>query len=404
METTTNPIQQQGVDTCAIKAQQLILEDFGINISEADLVEYSVDKGWYVKNSGKGTAMKDVGRILDAAKIPCTSRDDANVYDLANELQQGHKVIVGVDSGELRKEDSLLIGLQEWIEDFFGIDKPDHAIIVAGIDVSDPNNPLVLVTDPGTGDKEKAYPLKVFMDAWQDSKCFMCSTNVAPPGVVEQYHEYAVTTGDDTWDKMQMPEMPGVDKDAFQQCVDYSHAIHDNEDFREKMPSLYEWFDEHQLTWEKFRPYDLLPYFTQMNALASPVVFPPSPMPPVPPIMPCNFNYNSVMDTNWMNQPYAPMCFPPVQPMPMNPVFQPVMPSWDPMFNNPSVNIFPSSVSTNVQTTELEEEPTDPLPEVEGTHEDFEKELEEVEHVQNSTDVPSEAIGFPDIDIDEDEA
>lgn len=59
---------------------------------------------------------------------------------------QGHKVIVGVDSGELW--DNKLLG---WWNDFFHGDTPDHALVVAGIDMADPNNPMVILTDPGTG-------------------------------------------------------------------------------------------------------------------------------------------------------------------------------------------------------------------------------------------------------------
>lgn len=397
----SNNIQQQYPDTCAIKSQQLILEDFGINYTEAELVKFSAENGWYC---GDGTAMGDIGRILDAANIPCTSRMDANIFDLANELQQGHKVIVGVDSGELWKEDSLLTRFKEWLEDFFGKDVPDHALIVAGIDVSDPTNPLVLVTDPGTGEKERAYPMSEFMDAWKDSQCFMCSTNVAPQDVAEQYHQNAESTGDETWNNMQMPEIPGVDKKAFQQCVDYSHAIQNNEDLRAQMPSLYEWFDNHQLTWEQFRPYDLLPYFTQMNALAlsSPMVFPEPPISPAPPIMPCDFNYNMVMDTNWMCQPYTPMCFPPVQPMPLNPVFQPVCPTWStPMSFNYEVYTPPTPQPPTVEDIPAPEEIIEEIPE--ETYETLETELQEVD-VAMTTDCPSEAIGFPDVDLDEDEA
>lgn len=412
---TTNHIQQQGIDTCAIKSQQLILEDFGINISEPELVKYSIYNGWYEEGAGSGTKISDIGRLLDAAKIPCTSRVDANMYDLANELQQGHKIIVGVDSGELWKEDSLWLTIKEWFEDMFGEDKPDHALIVAGIDASDPNDVKVLVTDPGTGEKERAYPLAEFMDAWQDSQCFMCSTNVAPPGVAQQYHENAEKTGDETWDKMQLPEIPGVDKQAFQQCGDYFHAIQNDEDFRAQMPSLSEWFDTHQLTWEKFRPYDLLPYFTQMNSLASPMVFPePSILPPSP-IMPCDFNYNSLVDTSWMCQPYTPMNFPPVEPMQWyNPVFQPITPSWYTPINNVPWSTQPLESTPHPSSTigdEVLDEPTAPhedvfeeSDELEEIHEELSHELSEVENVICKIEVPSGSTGFEDIDTSEDES
>ena len=172
-----NPIQQGYSDTCAIKSQQLILNDFGVPCTEDELVQYSYEHGWY----NGGTTMADVGNLLETAGIPVTRQADANVFNLVNELAQGHKIIVGVDSEELWHNDSLGEKIKNWLMDFFMGDTPDHALIVAGIDTSDPNNIQVLVTDPGSGDYCKAYPLEQFMDAWADSSCYMVSTDISVP-------------------------------------------------------------------------------------------------------------------------------------------------------------------------------------------------------------------------------
>lgn len=174
----TNPIQQAYSDTCAIKSQQLILNDFGVPCSEDDLVQYSYEHGWY---QGNGTTMPDVGNLLETAGIPVTRQADANVFNLVSELAQGHKIIVGVDADELWHNESIGEKFKNWLSDFFLGDTPDHALIVAGIDTSDPNNIQVLVTDPGSGDYCKAYPLEQFMDAWADSSCYMVSTDISVP-------------------------------------------------------------------------------------------------------------------------------------------------------------------------------------------------------------------------------
>ena len=137
----TNPYQQTYPDTCAIKSQQLIMNDFGIPVTEDQCVQYSIDNGWY-SGDGTGTQCQDVGKLLTDSGIPCTQRENANVYDLANELAQGHKVIVGVDSGELWDGNIL-----DWLKDIFMGNTPDHALIVAGIDMSDPKNPMVTFKD-----------------------------------------------------------------------------------------------------------------------------------------------------------------------------------------------------------------------------------------------------------------
>ena len=167
-------------DTCAIKSQQLVLEQYGIEVSQEDLISIAEEQGWY--RSGEGTPMNFVGNLLDYHNIPSTSVVGANVGNLVAELAQGHQVIIGLDSGELHNNSIL-----EGIKDFFLGGTPDHALIVAGIDLTDPNNSYVILKDPGTGDVAKPYPLDQFMDAWNDANCFMVSTNEPTPAFELQH-------------------------------------------------------------------------------------------------------------------------------------------------------------------------------------------------------------------------
>lgn len=187
-----NPeVKQEFSDTCAIKSQQLILKDFGINVSELDLVQTSAANGWY----NGGTSPEDVGNLLELANIPITKQDNANVFNLVNELAQGHKVIVGLDSDELWHNDSISDKLKNLYDDFFSGEHGDHALIVAGIDTSDPNNIQVIVTDPGSGEEGKPYPLEQFMDAWSDANCYMVSTNIPVPEVVSGMQNFNYELG-----------------------------------------------------------------------------------------------------------------------------------------------------------------------------------------------------------------
>lgn len=206
-----NYIQQQLPDTCAIKSQQIILNEFGVPATEQQLVDWSIENGLY---DGNGTSPIDVGKALVAGGVPCTQKVDANMFDLTNELAQGHKVIIGVDSGELWNK-----GLVEWWEDLFGDGEvADHALIVAGIDNSDPNNIQVILTDPGTGDLCKSYPLDQFMDAWQDSGCFMVSTDVAPS-------EFASTQIVNNQPAMYLPEVGNQSYQDFQLYHDIADSF-----------------------------------------------------------------------------------------------------------------------------------------------------------------------------------
>lgn len=279
----TNPYQQTYPDTCAIKSQQLIMNDFGIPVSEDQCVEYSIQHGWY-SGDGSGTQCEDVGKLLVDSGIPCTQRCDANVYDLANELAQGHKVIVGVDSGELWNG-----GFMDWLKDFFLGDTPDHALIVAGIDMTDPDNPMVVVTDPGTGECAKAYPLDQFMDAWSDSNCYMVSTDVAAPAQTEQMISNGLVGG-------HLEQIAGVDYDTFTQFQDYSHQI----DYTAQGAQLYDIFQNYPSMSDSYTIYDALaqydmPPFDPDWTMQSPKYY----------VDPYTFDYSDLTDMDWLNSPVS---------------------------------------------------------------------------------------------------
>lgn len=215
-----NPILQHDDASCAIKSQQLILQEFGVPVSEEQLIQWSVDHGLY---NGTGTNPMDVGVLLNQGGIPTTMKEGANIFDLTNELAQGHKVIVGVDSGELWHG-----GLKEWWEDFRGISGADHALIVAGIDNTNPEDPKVLLTDPGSGEICKSYDLDKFMDAWKDSNCMMVSTDIAPAefGAEQIAHNQS---------QLHLADVAGVDFGDFQLFHNMSLAL----------PPLTEWDYNH---------------------------------------------------------------------------------------------------------------------------------------------------------------
>ena len=171
MNILSDDVRQLYSDTCAIKSQQLILQDFGLNISEDQLRYEAMINGWY----NGGTSPADVGRLLELHGVRISQYDNANIFNIVNELSLGHKVIVGVDSGELWEDNEM--------DKLFEDSQADHALIVSGVDTSDPNNIKVILTDPGTGDLLKEYSMEQFVDAWQDSNCFMMATNDPVPNI-----------------------------------------------------------------------------------------------------------------------------------------------------------------------------------------------------------------------------
>lgn len=210
--TPGNEYQQTYADSCAIKSQQIILNEFGVPVTEDQCVLYSYEHGWY-NGTGEGTAFEDVGKLLNDGGVSTHQKYNADVFDIMNELSQGHKIIVGVDSGELWGNEYI-----EWLRDFFLGDTPDHAIIVSGIDTTDPNNTQILVTDPGNGDHNKAYPLDQFMDAWKDAQCFMVATDTPVPSTSDTMVNFNYETG-------HIDNVAGLDYTDFQLFYDLSDSI-----------------------------------------------------------------------------------------------------------------------------------------------------------------------------------
>lgn len=186
-------------DTCAIQSQHLILNKFGVDVTQNELIEVAKLNGWYV--TGQGTPVEYVGKLLEHYGVDVKATVGNNIFNIANELSKGHQIIVGVDSGELVNP-AMEIG-----EDFFEGERADHALVVVGLDTTDPNNVKVIVTDPGTGNRQWAYSEEQFMDAWKDSNCFMVTTEKSP----EEFNGGLFSA---------LPSFAGIPTDTLQQITE----------------------------------------------------------------------------------------------------------------------------------------------------------------------------------------
>ena len=189
-ENVSDPVYVRQPDdhSCALRSQQIVLRDFGIDIPFKDLERIALDAGVY---SNEGTYTYDIGKVLELAGVGMHQVPGSSFYDLTNELAQGHRVIVSVDADELWYNDSFTDKLKNWLNDAFTVQGGNHALIVAGVEVN-PNNPKdinVVLTDPGTGDLRIEYPINQFMSAWRDSNCFMAATNDPAP------YQYDIASG-----------------------------------------------------------------------------------------------------------------------------------------------------------------------------------------------------------------
>lgn len=167
LDAHSDSIQQSEADTCAIKAQEIMMHGMGMDVEEAQLIQEAIDHGWYTP--GEGTTIGDVGKLMELHGADVTPSQGASMYNLVSELSQGHPVLVGVDSGELWTP-----GADETFEDIIHGPQADHALLVSGVNFNDDfTSGTVNLIDPGTGDVCKEYPMEQFVDAWDDSDNFM---------------------------------------------------------------------------------------------------------------------------------------------------------------------------------------------------------------------------------------
>ena len=164
-------ILQDAPDNCAVAAEMSIINQFISTPLSIDEASYISDaNGWY--QPGGGTSPEQVGQLMDAFGV------------LVQELRDGHGVIVGVNSSELWDE-GIWGAIKQFFLDAFGLDDiipADHAVVVTGIDNSDPATPMVIINDSGMPNGAAVrYPLDQFMDAWENSGFYYVATSIPIP-------------------------------------------------------------------------------------------------------------------------------------------------------------------------------------------------------------------------------
>lgn len=145
---------------CAIRAQQMVLRNYGIETTTEELTELAKKNGWF--EEGKGSAFDFVGELLNHYGVEAVQMRNAGVYHIMHELSQGHKIIVGVDAEDNEAQ-------------------AQHVMLVAGIDTTDPDNLKVVVKDPSNPERDETYSANEFMEHWKHTGCFMVATKQAAP-------------------------------------------------------------------------------------------------------------------------------------------------------------------------------------------------------------------------------
>lgn len=160
---------QGDTNRCALYSQKFVIEELtGRDIDIEEFADIAKQNGWFTEEGG--TSFLNMNKMLEYYDVDHEMVFDSDMARLEEELRNGNKIIVSVDSGQIWHGEENDI--------FSPMTVSDHAIEVIGIDYSDPNNPMVVLNDSGTpGGCGEMVPADVFENAWStgDHQMIVCS-------------------------------------------------------------------------------------------------------------------------------------------------------------------------------------------------------------------------------------
>lgn len=150
-----------GKNLCDFQCESYILRSKGIKTEESVLSQRAKQNYWL---RGEGTPLYNIGRLLESEGMLVGRCADASIQKMAEKLK-GHMVIAVVNGAILSGKEIDVLD-----ENFSLEDDPNHAVVVLKVDMEE--NKIILY-DPTSGDDEHEYSLKVFENAWAESKNYM---------------------------------------------------------------------------------------------------------------------------------------------------------------------------------------------------------------------------------------
>ena len=154
---------QSETNSCAVCCQEFVAEQLlGQEFSEEKMTKFAKEQGWYHPETG--TTISDTGKLLEAAGLEVKREANQTLSDMFRELEQGHKIIAGVNNSILdNPKFAKLPGIQA-----------NHVVEVIGIDYSNPEIVQVILNDSGVPDgRGRLVSADTFAKAWDTSNRFM---------------------------------------------------------------------------------------------------------------------------------------------------------------------------------------------------------------------------------------
>lgn len=160
-----NPYGFQG--TCGLVSCEDVLRQFGVEVSEADVVRHAAVSGLCEISSVAaecgGTTEWSQARILTDAGIPAHAEFGQSISDLTEWVSQGRGVIIEVNAGELWNNPQAYDG-----------GRANHAICLTGAAIDPMNGELMgfYINDSGRaypGDSGRFIPVDLMQRMWCDA-------------------------------------------------------------------------------------------------------------------------------------------------------------------------------------------------------------------------------------------
>lgn len=167
---------QEAPNSCAVAVQTDILNDFGINVSEAEMRELGEEHGIFSEEGG--TSLEDVGKLLELHGIEVERGHHFDIDDLIEAKANGEKVIIGLDAAEIWNDPSIHDHpLETMSGGFLDIASAGHAVEFKGVVGDYDGQYYVVIDDPGHPHGHNVrIPLDDFDDAWDDFGNFAAIT------------------------------------------------------------------------------------------------------------------------------------------------------------------------------------------------------------------------------------
>jgi hypothetical protein len=146
--------------TCGLCSCEGIMRQFGIEVTEADVVAYAIAHGLCSMEGSSdkrgGTSVLEQARILSDFGVPAHYETARSLEDLAAALEHGRGVIVGLDCGVL------------WDDANYYDGRANHAVTPIGV-ARDPETGQIqgfYINDTGTGESGRFVDAATMDEGW----------------------------------------------------------------------------------------------------------------------------------------------------------------------------------------------------------------------------------------------